>query len=336
MKIAAAQADVDRQRGRAQGQQPVEARRLRDEGAGARLGRLLRPRRGSASQQDFIVWQPARDHRLSALVASEPLRGLEGLAHLPPASTRCADVLPKAFDDLRFGFYGRTLTGTPQQRDRAKARARRHSTPRSATRSASSTSTKYFPASSKADVQDDGRRTSSPPSTGASTRSTGWRRRPRPKAQGQGRDHARRRRLSGPLARLFGARRSARDDAVGNLQRAQHARISPPARQARPAGRPRRMVDDAADRQRGQPAAAECAQLPGRDPGAAVLRSEGRRRRQLRRDRRGDRPRDQPQLRQSRRRRSMRTGKLRNWWTPADLAHFKAAGAGAGRAIRRL
>ena len=25
------------------------------------------------------------------------------------------------------------------------------------------------------------------------------------------------------------------------------------------------------------------------------------------------------------------TGKLRNWWTPADLAHFEAAGLGAGR-----
>ncbi len=37
--------------------------------------------------------------------------------------------------------------------------------------------------------------------------------------------------------------------------------------------------------------------LPGRDPAAAVLRREGRRRGQLRRHRRGDRPRDQPRLR---------------------------------------
>ena len=37
--------------------------------------------------------------------------------------------------------------------------------------------------------------------------------------------------------------------------------------------------------------------LPGRHPAAAVLRHEGRRRGQLRRDRRGDRPRDQPRLR---------------------------------------
>ena len=55
-------------------------------------------------------------------------------------------------------------------------------------------------------------------------------------------------------------------------------RVPPPARQARPAGRPHRVVDDAADGQRGQPAAAERAQLPGRHPAAAVLRSRPRRR----------------------------------------------------------
>ena len=42
---------------------------------------------------------------------------------------------------------------------------------------------------------------------------------------------------------------------------------------------------------------AERDRLPGRDPAAAVLRPDGRRRRQLRRDRRRHRPRDQPRLR---------------------------------------
>ena len=56
------------------------------------------------------------------------------------------------------------------------------------------------------------------------------------------------------------------DDAFGNSKRARPCRIPAPARQDRQAGRPRRMVDDAADGQRGQPAAAERAELPGRDP----------------------------------------------------------------------
>ena len=43
-------------------------------------------------------------------------------------------------------------------------------------------------------------------------------------------------------------------------------RIPAPDRQARQADGPRRMVDDAADGQRGQPAGAERAQLPGGDP----------------------------------------------------------------------
>ena len=52
---------------------------------------------------------------------------------------------------------------------------------------------------------------------------------------------------------------------------------------------------------------------------------DARRRDELRRHRRGDRPRDQPQLRQPRRRRSTAQGRLRNWWTAADFAHFNAS-----------
>ena len=50
-------------------------------------------------------------------------------------------------------------------------------------------------------------------------------------------------------------------------------RISPPDREDRQADGPQRMVDAAAAGQRGQPAGAERAQLPGRDPPAALLRS---------------------------------------------------------------
>ena len=61
-----------------------------------------------------------------------------------------------------------------------------------------------------------------------------------------------------------------------------------------------------------------------RDP-ASPTSIRARRRRQLRRHRRDHRPRGQPQLRR-RRQPVRRQGRLANWWTPQDLAHFKQAG----------
>ena len=56
-------------------------------------------------------------------MTSEPLDDLEGLLTSTRSST-AAPFLPKAFVDEQFAFYGTTLTGTPQQRERWK-RARR-------------------------------------------------------------------------------------------------------------------------------------------------------------------------------------------------------------------
>src|SRR3954467_11764398 len=86
------------------------------------------------------------------------------------------------------------------------------------------------------------------------------------------------------------------------------------------------MVDDAADGECGQPAAAERAEFPRRHPAAAVLRSRGGAGGQLWRDRFGNRPRDQPQLRRQGSQFDA-DGKLINWWTPEDFARFNAAGA---------
>ncbi len=72
---------------------------------------------GLSKQPSFIVWQPTAFVGESALVASTSLdTWKDWLAyHLIEAY---AGVLPKAFADESFGFFGKTLTGTPQQRPR--------------------------------------------------------------------------------------------------------------------------------------------------------------------------------------------------------------------------
>ncbi|MEO8064441.1 MAG: M13 family metallopeptidase [Pseudomonadota bacterium] len=68
-------------------------------------------------QSGFIVWQPAAVAGLSALVASEPLETWK--EYLTARALEHASLyLPKPFADERFDFYGRTLDGTPKQRDR--------------------------------------------------------------------------------------------------------------------------------------------------------------------------------------------------------------------------
>ncbi|NMW24210.1 M13 family metallopeptidase, partial [Rhodanobacter denitrificans] len=97
------------------------------------------------------VWQPAAITGLSALTASEPLQAWKDLL-LFHTLDQSANLLPKAFADLGFDFHGRTLQGTPEQQPRWK-------------RAVGATNVglgdavgqlyvrKYFPASSKAAVQ---------------------------------------------------------------------------------------------------------------------------------------------------------------------------------------
>ena len=117
--------------------------------------------------------------------------------------------------------------------------------------------------------------------------------------QGAGEDpHVHRQdRLPGHVARLLGARHLAPGPARATCSNAQvfewNRRLEP----ARRAGRPRRVGHDAADQQRLLQPDAQRDRVPGRHPAAALLRSERRRRGELRRDRRHHRPRDQPRLR---------------------------------------
>ena len=74
---------------------------------------------GLEKQQELVVWQPAAIIGASALVRSEPLSTWKewltwhALAHAGP-------FLPRAFVDEQFNFYGKVLSGTPKLRDRWK------------------------------------------------------------------------------------------------------------------------------------------------------------------------------------------------------------------------
>jgi putative endopeptidase len=94
------------------------------------------------------VWQPSAITGEAKLVASEPIDAWKSLLTFHTLNA-AAPLLPKAFADLNFDFYGKQLSGTPEQQARWK-------------RAVSATSTdlgdavgevyvkKYFPASSKA------------------------------------------------------------------------------------------------------------------------------------------------------------------------------------------
>lgn len=103
-------------------------------------------------QTTLFAWQPDAIKKLSALVASEPLQTWKDYLRFH-AINHSAGLLPKAYADLSFGFYGTQLNGTTQRRDRWKRAI-------GATDGALGDAIgqlyikQYFPASSKAKVED--------------------------------------------------------------------------------------------------------------------------------------------------------------------------------------
>ena len=107
---------------------------------------------GMDGQKQIDIWQPSATTGIAALVASEPLETWKQLLRYH-ALDQGAPLLPKAYADLNFGFYGTTLQGTPKQQERWKL-------------AISTTNTdlgdavgqiyvqQYFPASSKAKVEE--------------------------------------------------------------------------------------------------------------------------------------------------------------------------------------
>jgi putative endopeptidase len=106
---------------------------------------------GLGAQNDFIVWHPGAVTGCAQLVASEPLEAWQDWLAFHRIN-EVTDVLPAVFDAAHFEFFNHTLNGTPQQRPRDK-------------RAINSVNTwlgdamgklyaeQYFPASSKADIQ---------------------------------------------------------------------------------------------------------------------------------------------------------------------------------------
>ena len=106
---------------------------------------------GLRQQQDFAVWQPDAIVKLSALVASEPLSAWQDWLAFHTVN-QVASALPRAFDEAWFDFYGRALSGTPQQLPRDK-RAIAATNAYLGDAVGKIYAARYFPASSKAEIE---------------------------------------------------------------------------------------------------------------------------------------------------------------------------------------
>lgn len=74
---------------------------------------------GLDRQPGFVVWQPRALIAMAALVGSEPIETWKDYLAFH-AIERRADVLPKPFDDEAFALHGKVLLGTTAQRERWK------------------------------------------------------------------------------------------------------------------------------------------------------------------------------------------------------------------------
>jgi len=72
---------------------------------------------GAQGADNLLVAQPSAIAKIAALVGKAPLGVLKDQLLLRSLDTYAA-YLPKAFDDENFAFYGTTLSGTPQQEER--------------------------------------------------------------------------------------------------------------------------------------------------------------------------------------------------------------------------
>jgi predicted metalloendopeptidase len=74
---------------------------------------------GLEAQNNFVIWQPGAVTGISALVRDEPLATWKDYLTFR-AVDHFSYLLPRAFVEERFAFYGKVLQGTPKLRDRWK------------------------------------------------------------------------------------------------------------------------------------------------------------------------------------------------------------------------
>ncbi len=106
---------------------------------------------GLAKQDVYIVWHPGALAGAAALVDSVPLADWQDYLVFHTVN-HFSRVLPKAFADQRFAFYGTALSGTPQQQPRNK-RALAVANAAVGDAVGQIYVARYFPASSKARAQ---------------------------------------------------------------------------------------------------------------------------------------------------------------------------------------
>src|SRR5262249_1676310 len=74
---------------------------------------------GLSTQKMIMVWHPSATTGIASLAGSRPLSDWKDYLTFH-AVDRSSNLLPKAFAEERFRFYGTALTGTPKPRDRWK------------------------------------------------------------------------------------------------------------------------------------------------------------------------------------------------------------------------
>ena len=150
-KIATAQADIIASQDAHKGDNPWTRADFATRAPGLDWAAFWTAAGVPATQRDFIAWQPGAITKLSALVASEPLQSWRDWLAFHMIN-QVTGSLPKAIDDASFGFYGRTLTGTPAQQPREK---RGIAAVNGALGEAVGKiyARRYFPASSKVEIQ---------------------------------------------------------------------------------------------------------------------------------------------------------------------------------------
>ena len=150
MKIAQAHANVVDSQDVHKGNNPWDAAALAGKAPGIDWPAFL-DAAGLANEKTVVAWQPDAIRKLSALVASEPLQTWKDYLRFH-ALDHSAALLPKAYADLSFGFHGTELGGTPKQQDRWK-RAIAATGGQLGDAVGQLYVKQYFPASSKAQVE---------------------------------------------------------------------------------------------------------------------------------------------------------------------------------------